>query len=490
MDIPDPQTIEQIDVTAVNRRSSRSLYKSRVKIHPRLVHGLFRRVKWIVMAISLTIYYVTPWLRWDRGSGAPDQAVLIDIPSRRFYFFFIELWPQDFFLVTGLLIMAGIGLFLMTSVAGRVWCGYACPQTVWTDLFIHVERLIEGDRNDRLRLDKAPLGWSKALKRVTKHASWLVIALMTGGAWIFYFADAPTLARQLVSLTAPDIAYITMAGLTFTTYALGGLMREQVCTYMCPWPRILGAMMDEESLVVTYRAARGEPRGFAKSGDTAKFGDCVDCKACVAACPMGIDIRDGQQLECITCALCIDACDDVMSHLKRPQGLIAYASLAGEARAARGEKRLIRTVRPRTLAYFGLWALVGVIMLYALLTRPEIELNVLHDRNPLFVRMADGDIRNAYTIKILNKSHTSRSFHLAVKGLDGAGIGLVGVATGMGDVNPVMTVDPDELRAFRLLVTAPGRALSKEEIPIQFVLADINGAIDFATDTIFRGPKK
>ena len=496
MDVPlheagPPPEVERIDVAPVNKKEQRSLYKARVKIHPRLVHGRFRNLKWWLMALTLSIYYVTPWLRWDRGPGAPDQAVLIDFPGRRFYFFFIEIWPQEFYYIAGLLILAGIGLFLVTSMAGRVWCGYFCPQTVWTDLFIHVERMIEGDRNARIKLDAAPMSASKLVKRVSKHMSWLVIGLLTGGAWIFYFADAPTLVRDFVTFNAAPVAYITVAVLTFTTYSLGGLMREQVCTYMCPWPRIQGAMMDEESLVVTYHAGRGEPRGSVKSAPAGvKIGDCVDCNACVAACPMGIDIRDGQQLECITCALCIDACDDVMDRLKRPQGLIGYASLAGEVRAAQGATtRLIRPIRPRTIAYFTLWCLVGLIMLYALLTRADVDINVLHDRNPVFVRLADGSIRNAYTIKVLNKQHATRSFHIAVEGLKYPAIHVVG-ATSILNAVPVMTVDPDDVQAFRVLVSVTASNVHRDSSDIVFVISDINGGADARSDSVFKGPDR
>lgn len=494
MDVPlresgPPPDVERIDVAPVNKKERRSLYKARVKIHPRLVHGRFRALKWWLMIVTLAIYYVTPWLRWDRGPGAPDQAVLIDFPARKFYFFFIEIWPQEFFFIAGLLILAGIGLFLVTSVAGRVWCGYFCPQTVWTDLFIHVERLIEGDRNARLKLDAAPLSASKIAKRVSKHVIWLIIAMMTGGAWIFYFADAPALAMGFVVGEAPAIAYITVAVLTFTTYSLGGLMREQVCTYMCPWPRIQGAMMDEESLIVTYHANRGEPRGSVKSA-AAKLGDCVDCNACVAACPMGIDIRDGSQLECITCALCIDACDDVMTKLKRPIGLIGYASLAGEARAAQGATaRLIRPIRPRTIAYAVVWCLIGAVMLYALFTRPDVDMSVLHDRNPVFVRLSDGSIRNAYTIKLLNKQHATRTFHLSVEGLKEPSISIIGAAAIL-NAQPMMTVDPDSVQAFRILVALKRADIPAESTDIAFVLRDINGGNDVRVGSVFKGPEK
>ncbi len=291
------------------------LYAPQEPIFPRRVSGPFRTLKWWIMGITLGIYYLTPWMRWDRGPALPDQAVLIDLAGRRFYFFWIEIWPHEFYFVAGLLIMAGLGLFLFTSALGRVWCGYTCPQTVWTDLFVLVERWIEGDRNARVRLWKAKWDWHKWRLRLTKWVVWLFIALATGGAWVFYFTDAPTLLRDLLTLNANSIAYGTIALLTATTFLFGGFMREQVCIYMCPWPRIQGAMMDDDTLTVGYREWRGEPRAKKRLEDT---GDCIDCMACVNVCPMGIDIREGQQMECITCALCIDACDDTMTKIGKP----------------------------------------------------------------------------------------------------------------------------------------------------------------------------
>jgi len=286
--------------------SPENLYAAREPIFPKRVYGSFRNLKWAIMAVTLGIYYLVPWLRWDRGPNLPDQAVLVDLAHRRFYFFWIEIWPHEFYFVAGLLIMAGLGLFLFTSALGRVWCGYTCPQTVWTDLFILVERWIEGDRNARIRLHRAKWSPRKATLRLLKWTVWALIGVATGGAWVFYFADAPTLANQFLTLTAPTVAWATVAILTATTVVLGGFMREQVCIYMCPWPRIQGAMMDDSTLTVAYRDWRGEPRGKARD---ANAGDCVDCNACVAVCPMGIDIRDGQQMECITCEL--RSCDDV-----------------------------------------------------------------------------------------------------------------------------------------------------------------------------------
>ena len=488
--VPPPDIVEH-DVEAVNAKANRELYKKRVKIHPKRVSGRFRSFKWWVMLVTLGIYYITPWLRWDRGVGAPDQAVLIDFPGRRFYFFFIEIWPQEIYYVAGLLIMAGVGLFLVTSLVGRAWCGYTCPQTVWTDLFLVVERAIEGDRAARIRLDKSPMSASKASKRVTKYIAWLLISVATGGAWVFYFADAPTLFKDLFTLQAQPIAYSTVAVLTFTTFSLGGFKREQVCTYMCPWPRIQGAMMDEESLTVTYREERGEPRAPYRKGESFdNRGDCIDCKACVVSCPVGIDIRDGQQLECITCSLCIDACDDIMTKIGRPRGLIDYDSLANASRRATGNEAHIRFIRPRTMAYFAIWVLAGLIMLYTLLTRSDIDINVLHDRNPLFTILSDGHVQNGFAFKVLNKAREERLFHISASGIDGIQLKLVGGKFDDLSGYPIITARPDSLQSFRLLVSVPPDALEDDSNDILFELTDLSTGQVADYDSIFRGPEK
>ena len=404
-----------------NETPAPNLYASREPIFPRRVSGRFRNLKWVIMAVTLAIYYVTPWLRWDRGPNLPDQAVLVDLAHRRFFFFWIEIWPHEFYFVAGLLIMAGLGLFLFTSALGRVWCGYACPQTVWTDLFILVERWIEGDRNARLRLHRQKsLDWRKLRLRLTKWTAWFLIGLATGGAWVFYFTDAPTLAQDLVRFEASLIAYATILILTLTTFVFGGFMREQICIYACPWPRIQAAMMDEETLTVGYRAWRGEPRGkHRKAEGNEQLGDCIDCMACVNVCPMGIDIRDGQQLACITCALCIDACDDVMHKIGKPRGLIDYLALSDEVRERKGKAP--RTTwshifRTRTVLYTALWALVGVGLTVALFVRPNIEFTVAPVRNPIFVTLSDGSIRNTYDIRLRNKNPEERMFEISLTG--------------------------------------------------------------------------
>jgi len=288
-----------------------TLYATRVKVYPRAVTGRWRRIKWAVLCTLLGIYYLVPWLRWDRGPNAPNQAILLDLDGRRGWIFDIVIWPQEVYFVTGFMVLAAIGLFLATSLFGRVWCGFACPQTVWTDLFMLVERLIEGDRNERMRIDRAPLTLAKTLRKTAKHAAWLAIAAATGGAWVFYYVDAPSTLRRIFQGEASLEIYFFIGLLTLTTYTLAGWAREQVCTYMCPWPRFQAAMLDEQSVIVSYQKWRGEPRGKHKAGQSwAGRGDCVDCRLCVNVCPTGIDIRDAQQMECIGCGLCIDACNE------------------------------------------------------------------------------------------------------------------------------------------------------------------------------------
>ena len=460
--------IARSDAEASNSAASRKLYKSRVPIYPKEQEGLFRSLKWGMMAITLSIYYLVPWLRWDRGPDAPGQAVLVDLERQRLYFFFLELWPQEVYYIAGLLIMAAVSLFLINAMFGRLWCGYSCPQTVWTDLFIWVETKIEGDRSARIRLAAAPWGPAKIAKRVSKHAVWLLFAVATGGAWVFYFNDAPTLVGQLFDGTAGTGNYVFIAMLTFTTYTLGGLMREQVCTYMCPWPRIQAAMTDNEALSVTYRRDRGEARGPHRKGEPWEGrGDCIDCKQCVAACPMGIDIRDGAQLECINCALCIDACDDIMRRIGRPEGLIAFDTEANVQRRLRGERARFRFLRPRTILYGAVILLVAGIMLFSLANRHTIALDVLRDRNPAFVLLADGSVRNGYTIKVMNRSGQARDFTLDFTGLAGAKVNVIGV----GEKLPaVITVEADKVRTLRVLVTGAAGRIKAGPQPVQFIL--------------------
>ncbi|HRK68135.1 MAG TPA: cytochrome c oxidase accessory protein CcoG [Hyphomonas sp.] len=433
-----------------------SLYEKRHQIYPKLAHGKFRVVKWVVMAATLGVYYLIPWLRWPRGEGVPDQAVLADFDGEKFYFFFLEIWPQEIYFLGGLLILSALGLFLVTSLLGRVWCGYACPQTVWTDLYIWVERAFEGDRAARMRLDKAPMSFNKAWRKLGKHAVWLLIAFATGGAFILYWHDAPTIARTFFTGEAPLTAYFFAGILTFTTYMLAGTMREQVCTYLCPWPRIQGALTDEHALNVTYRYDRGEPRAPHRKGESWEGrGDCIDCNQCVQVCPMGIDIRDGAQLECIHCALCIDACDDMMRKIGRPTGLIAYDSDTAVATRAAGGKPVYHLLRTRTVLYTILIALIGSLMLWGYTAKSSYEFNVLKDRSPPYIQLSDGRVRNGYTLKLVNKKAESRSVSVAVTGIEGAEFEIVGVGPAAPGQVLTLTTEPYGVNRFRMLVTIP-----------------------------------
>ncbi len=445
------------------------LYKPRTPIYPKLVHGRWRAIKWALLVVTLAIYYVTPWIRWDRPGALPDQAVLVDFDGRRFYFFDIQLWPQEVHFITGLLVLSALALFLVSALFGRLWCGYSCPQTVWTDLFIYVERAFEGDRNARMRLDAAPWSFDKLWRKLGKHAVWLGIAFSTGGAWIFYFHDAPTLIQTFWTGQGPMTGYVFAALLTFTTYVFAGFMREQVCIYMCPWPRIQGAMLDQHSLQVTYLYDRGEPRAPHKKGATWEGrGDCIDCNQCVTACPMGIDIRDGAQLECINCGLCIDACDEIMVRVDRPKGLIAYDSdSAVEARSA-GQPAVYRLVRPRTIFYAAVLAFVGALMVWGLTHRTTLDLHVLRDRNPVFVRLHDGAVRNGYTLKVVNRGFEPVVVTAAFDGPPGARLKTPAAAATDGPLT--FTVPANEIRSVRVFVTLPPASITETNLAAGFTV--------------------
>jgi cytochrome c oxidase accessory protein FixG len=478
------------------------LYAPHRKVYPRAVKGRVRSIKWAVLTVLLGIYYVVPWLRWDRGPGVPDQAVLADIGNARLFFFWIELWPQEIYFLTGFLILAAIGLFAATSLFGRVWCGFTCPQTVWTDLFMWVERRIEGDRNARMKRDAGPRTRDRMLRRAAKHAAWLVIAAATGGAWIMYFQDAPTVVREILTGAASLETYFFFGLFTTTTYVLAGLAREQVCTYMCPWPRFQGAMLDQDSLVVTYRDWRGEPPGKPKDIGS---GDCVDCGACVHVCPTGIDIREGQQLECIGCGLCVDACNDIMGKLSRPQGLIAFEALSnlaastaaaaplepGPARfqAGMAARRQLKLLRPRTLMYAGVLATVVAVMLGGFLLRDTLTLTALAERAPPFVRLSDGGIRNAYTLKLADKTRDGGRYALVLDGPAGLRLVVQDAAVDAAG-RPVLPVRRDGVASYRALVTAPRELRLEESQPLRFRLVNDAGEVVASGSSVFLGPHK
>jgi len=420
------------------------------------------------MVLLLGIYYLAPFLRWNRGEHAPDQAILIDMAHQRAYFFFIEIWPQEVFYLTGILVLAALGLFFVTSLFGRVWCGYACPQTVWTDLFVWVERIVQGDRAKRQKLHNAPWSLEKVGKMMLTHFLWLVIGLFTGGAWVFYFNDAPTLLEHILHLDVPWSVLGWIVSLTFSTYLMAGFARDQVCEYMCPYARFQSAMFDKNTLIIGYDEERGEKRGKHKKGDSWEGrGHCVDCTACVQVCPMGIDIRDGLQMECIACGLCIDACDTVMEKLELPKGLIRYDTPYNQESRTTGRPEKTKILRARTIYYSVLLSLVGAAIAYGLVNRNMTEIHVLRDRNPLFVALSDGTVRNGYDIKILNKTHADRVYQLSVKGMPGLEMRVQGFGDVTVDHLPVFA---DSVGHFRIFVTAPKP--EQQRSPIVFTLVD------------------
>ncbi len=378
-----------------------SFYQSEEKIYARSVDGRYARLRVLAALVLLGCYYLLPWLSWHG-----QALVLFDLPARRFHIFGLTLIPQDLFLLTGLLLIAALTLFLFTTLAGRLWCGYACPQTVWTEVFMWIESWIEGDRFARQKLDRMPWRWTKFRRKALKHAVWLVLAAWTGLTFVGYFVPI----RQLVG----DMLHFQVAGWSlfwvlfygFATWGNAGFMREQVCRYMCPYARFQSVMFDQDSLVIAYDQDRGEPRKSLARRTLGPAGDCVDCTLCVQVCPTGIDIRDGLQYECIACAACVDACNSVMDKVGKPRGLVRYTS------QRRDNGGGFHILRPRMLGYAAVWfaALLGFGLV--LLNRAPLELDVLRDRHTMARTLADGSIENIYTLKITNKTEREREFEI------------------------------------------------------------------------------
>lgn len=462
------------------------LYAAHQKIYPKTAHGRFRRLKWR-LAAGLTALFVTlPWLRWDRGAGAPDQAVLFDLEAQRFYLFAVELWPQHIYFLTGVMILAAVGLFLVTALAGRAWCGFACPQTVWTDFFILAEEWIEGGRGDRIRLDAGPRNARWLAKKTAKHAVWLGISAVTGAAGLLYFVDAPSFAADLARGEASGLVLGWMAFIAGCTYAMAGFMREQMCRYVCPWPRLQAAMLDEESLVVAYQAARGEGRGPLRKDRSwnarqlSGLGDCIDCGACVHVCPAGIDIRDGLQMDCISCGLCADACDDVMTRIDRPTGLIRFESQADQAARAKGEAPpRFRLARPRVIVYALLLITVGGLTAAGALLRSDAQLTALRDRGALYVQLADGVVQNSYTVKIANMGRTAQTYTLSASGPAGLALSASGGLETTAPAGAVATL--------RAHVRLPAGGAGAPSVPLVFIARAANGEIH-QTETVFLSP--
>jgi cytochrome c oxidase accessory protein FixG len=387
-----------------------SLYLPHQKIYPREVDGVFARARTATAWALLGAFYGLPWLRWNGR-----QAILFDLPARKFHIFGLTLWPQDFLYLSALLILGAISLFFFTALAGRLWCGYACPQTVWTEVYLWMERLTEGNRTQRLRLDRA--GWSlnKFARKASKQVLWIAFGIYTGYSFVGYFTPITQLGAEFIEGTAGRWETFWVLFYGFATYGNAGFLREQVCKYMCPYARFQAAMFDRDTLVISYDQARGEPRG-ARSRNAhprqASLGDCVDCTICVQVCPTGIDIRNGLQYECIACAACIDACDDVMARVGYEPGLIRYTT----ENAMHGAKT--RVIRPRVIVYASILTIVLGALLTSLAVRRPIGLDVIRDRNALYREVSGGLIENVYSLRVMNKDDESHRYRLSVQPAD------------------------------------------------------------------------
>ena len=386
------------------------LYRSEEKVYPREVKGRFATLRRIAMFVLLGAFYLGPWLTWGGR-----QAILFDLPARKFYIFGMTLWPQDFIYLALLLIILAVSLFFFTAIAGRLWCGFACPQTVWTEAFTWIEMAIEGDRSKRMKLDKAPWTFDKIRKKVLKQFLWITLALYTGYTFVGYFSAIGPLTADLVTFTAGPWEWFWVLFYGFATYGNAGFMREQVCKYMCPYARFQGAMFDRDSLIITYDGERGEPRGGRRRRDDPAekgLGSCVDCTMCVQVCPTGIDIRNGLQYECIACAACIDACDAVMDKFDYPRGLIRYST----ERAL--EHKKYRLIRPRTIVYTGILTVLLASMITTIAMRKPVILDVIRDRNTLYRDVGRQGIENNYTVRVINKHNEDHDYELSVSGIE------------------------------------------------------------------------
>ena len=385
-------------------------YAKHAKVYPREVHGMFATFRVLGVLILLGGYYLVPWLQWDG-----HQAVLFDLPARKFHIFDLTFWPQDFIYLAALLIIAAFSLFFFTALAGRLWCGYACPQTVWTEVFLWIEHKVEGSRNQQIKLDKSPLTKYKVTRKLIKHSLWLLLSLWTGFTFVGYFTPIIDLGVSFIAMTLGpwEIFWIFFYG--FATYGNAGWMREQVCIYMCPYARFQSAMFDNDTLVISYDEVRGEPRGSRKrNADLSEegLGSCVDCTLCVQVCPTGIDIREGMQYQCIGCAACVDVCNQVMDKMGYAKNLVRYTTL----NAMDGVKTKI--LRPRIVIYFMLLVGVSTALIYSMVVRVPLELDIIRDRNTLYRETNDGLVENIYTLKIINMDDRKHQYTLIVDGIE------------------------------------------------------------------------
>ncbi len=436
------------------------MYKAREEIYPREVQGRYASLRWLFVWATQLLFYGLPWLSWN-----DRQAVLFDLGARKFYIVGIVLWPQDFIYLAALLIISAYSLFLFTAVFGRVWCGFTCPQTVYTEIFMWIERKIEGNRSARMRIDRQPMSVEKFARKSAKHAVWGAVAIWTGFSFVGYFTPIHTLAGEVAALTLGPWEWFWVLFYSFATYGNAGWMREQVCKYMCPYARFQSAMFDKDSLIITYDTGRGEPRGARSKNDpdAAKhLGDCIDCSLCVQVCPTGIDIRKGLQYECIGCAACIDACNSVMDKISAPRGLVRYWTDHAQTYRWSSAQILRHMVRPRVLIYSAVLLVIVSVFFGTLLTRTPVKMDVIRDRGSMGREVENGQIENVYRLQIMNTDESRHHYHIGVEGIEGITL------QGAGEV----TLGSTESRSVPVDVRVPEGKGSKGSNKIWFTLID------------------
>ena len=453
--------------TSTEAPIEQELYAIREVIQPRAVHGVFANWRVALVLLTQAMYYGLPWLQWDNR-----QAVLFDLAARKFYIFGLVFWPQDFVYLTGLLVLAALALFLFTAVAGRLWCGYARPQTVYTEIYMWLESWLEGDHLARRKLDKSPWSADKLRRRGLKHFVWVLIALWTGFTFVGYFTPIQTLAAEVMSATLGPWETFWILFYGFATWGNAGFMREQVCKYMCPYARFQSVMFDSDTLTVTYDTSRGEPRGSRSKRADHKalgLGDCVDCSVCVQVCPTGIDIRDGLQYECIGCAACIDGCDQIMDKMGYPRGLIRYTT-ENVVKGKYPDSGILKHVlRPRTIIYTVLLALLSGAFVYSLATRVPLRVDVIRDRVALSKETDEGLIENVYRLQLINKDGQPHRYTLQAQGIDGLQVVTTGREIAAAplqtiDIPVSLIADPVELKGRSIEVTFTVQAIDDPRI--------------------------
>jgi cytochrome c oxidase accessory protein FixG len=454
-----------------------SLYAAHKKIYPRSVSGLFNNWRWAAVFLTQLVFYGLPWLEWGQR-----QAVLFDLGVRRFYIFGLVLYPQDFIYLTGMLVIAALALFLFTAVAGRLWCGYACPQTVYTEMFLWIEKLLEGDRSARMRRDAKPMSADKLWRKSAKHFLWLLVALWTGFTFVGYFTPIKELSREFLSMgMGPSEIFWTLF-YGFATYGNAGFMREQVCLHMCPYARFQSAMFDKDTLIVTYDEKRGEPRGArSKKADlsTLNLGSCVDCSLCVQVCPTGIDIRKGLQYECIGCGACVDVCDTVMDKVGYPRGLIKYATENAMDKGWTQSQTLRHVLRPRVLIYTAILGTIVLAMVLSLSTRTLFKVNVVRDRGVMAREVEDGKIENVYRLQVMNATEATQRYKISVEGLTGLEIAS----------EDVVTIASTEARVLAVRVRAPADVAAPGSHTMKFEIQSLDSPGHLTEKSIFMVPR-